>query len=188
ISICVPGAPDWAPRASTPQDGYALFVGTLEPRKNVGALLDAYETLARRRQDLPRLVLAGRATPASKPWLDRIARAPLNKLVEHAGYVDAAKRRDLYEGARLLIQPSFDEGFGLPALEAMTIGVPVVAANRGAIPEVVGDAGPLVDPDAPEELASAIERLLDDASFAAACASKGLLRARHFRWEDTALR
>ena len=68
----------------------------------------------------------------------------------------------------------------------MTIGVPVVAANRGALPEVLGDAGPLVDPDVPEELASAIERLLDDPAFAGACASKGALRSRQFRWDVTA--
>src|SRR5205807_2662179 len=101
----------------------------------------------------------------------------------HIGYVDPANRRTLYEGARLLVQPSFEEGFGLTVLEAMTLGVPVVAANRGALPELVGDAGPLVDPDTPEEMASAIGRLLDDEAFAAACASKGPIRARHFRWD-----
>src|SRR5204863_774441 len=138
--------------------------GTLEPRKNVGALLDAYEALARRRRTLPRLILAGRATADSRPWLDRIARAPLDRLVEHIGYVDPDKRRQLYEGAALLVQPSFAEGFGIPVLEAMTLGVPVVAANRGALPEVLGDVGSLVDADAPEELASAIGRLLDDSA------------------------
>ena len=187
ISVCVPGAPDWSPRVSPPRDdGYILFLGTLEPRKNIGALLDAYESLATRRRGIPNLILAGRATPESRPWLDRMARAPLSGLVRYVGYVDPARRRDLYEGARLLVQPSFEEGFGLPVLEAMTLGLPVVAANRGALPEVLGDAGPLVDPDAPEELASAIERLLDDAAYAAACASKGPLRARQFRWDLTA--
>src|SRR5439155_13240545 len=110
----------------------------------------------------------------------------LSRVVRHLGYVDPAKRRSLYEGARLLVQPSFEEGFGLPVLEAMTLGVPVVAANRGALPEVLGDAGPLVDPEAPEELASAIERLLDDEAFAASCAAKGVLRAKQFRWDLTA--
>ena len=70
------------------------------------------------------------------------------------------RRRSLYEGARLLVLPSLDEGFGLPVLEAMAIGVPVVAANRGALPEVVGDAGPLINPDSADDLAAAIGQLL----------------------------
>jgi len=189
ISVCVPGAPDWNARAAPPADrGYALFFGTLEPRKNVGALLDAYEQLLTRRRDIPELVLAGRETPESKAWLERIATAPLNKFVRHVGYIDPARRRTVYEGARFIVQPSFDEGFGMTVLEAMTLGVPVIAANRGALPEVLGDAGPLVDPDAPEEIASAIERLIDDQAFWAVCASKGPLRARQFRWDASARR
>jgi glycosyltransferase involved in cell wall biosynthesis len=187
ITVCVPGAPDWSPRPAPPaDDAYVLFFGTLEPRKNVGTLLDAYEALVARRSDMPRLVLAGRETPDARSWLERIARPPLNRLVRHVGYVDPAKRRNLYEGARLLVQPSFDEGFGMPVLEAMTLGVPVIAANRGALPEVVGDAGPLVDPESSEELASAIERLIDDEALWAASAAKGSLRAHHFRWEESA--
>ena len=113
-----------------------------------------------RRRDVPRLVLAGKALPGAQPWLDRIARTPLNARVQHIGYVEAPDRRALYEGARLLVQPSFDEGFGIPVLEAMTLGVPIVASNRGALPEVVGDAGPLVDPEVEGALSAAIERLL----------------------------
>ena len=189
ITVCVPGAPDWAPRHAPPaDDAYVLFFGTLEPRKNVGGLLDAYEALTTRRRDLPPLVLAGGETPDARAWLERIARPPLNRLVRHVGYVDPAKRRSLFEGARLLVQPSFDEGFGMPVLEAMTLGVPVIAARRGALPEVVGDAGPLIDPESPEELASAIERLLDDDALWAACAAKGPLRAHHFRWEESSRR
>jgi glycosyltransferase involved in cell wall biosynthesis len=214
ISVCPPGAPDWAPRDGRPRDGgYVLFFGTLEPRKNVGALLDAYERLitgpgsrlrqgygrppdprakadARRGRSgtVPPLVLAGQATEESRPWLDRIARAPLRGVVRHAGYVNPSKRRELYDGACLLVQPSFEEGFGLPVLEAMTLGVPVIASDRGALPEVLGDAGLVVNPEEPEQLASAIERVIDDEAFAAACAAKGALRARQFRWDLTAHR
>jgi len=74
----------------------------------------------------------------------------------------------------------------MPVLEAMTLGVPVVAANRGALPEVLGDAGPLIDPESSEELASAIERLIDDEALWAASAAKGSLRAHHFRWDESA--
>ena len=187
MTVCSPGAPDWKPRASAPSDGYVLFVGTLEPRKNVGALLDAYERLAARRR-VPTLVLAGRATDQSGPWLGRIARPPLAGLVRHAGYVAPASRRSLYEGARLLVQPSFHEGFGIPVLEAMTLGVPVVAANRGALPEVLGDAGLLVDVGDPEALAAAIERVLDDPAYATAASARGVERSRLFSWDASARR
>jgi glycosyltransferase involved in cell wall biosynthesis len=219
IAPCHPGAPDWPARTSLPTSGYVLFVGTLEPRKNVGALLDAYEQLLSRpanrlrqgpggqeaglyenpgagrygdpvagRGGLPELVLAGKATPSSRPWLERIERPPLRGVVRHLGYVHAEHRRDLYAGARLLVLPSFDEGFGLPVLEAMAMGVPVVAANRGALPEVIGTAGLLINPDDPEELAAAIEHLLTDEAFAAECVSRGLARAREFRWDAMAER
>jgi glycosyltransferase involved in cell wall biosynthesis len=196
MTVCPPGAPNWTPRATAPAGGYVLFFSTLEPRKNVGGLLDAYERLIASRTGaglkavpgLPDLVLAGKATADAQPWLDRIARPPLLGHVRHIGYVDADDRRALYEGARLLVQPSFDEGFGMSVLEAMSLGVPVVASNRGSLPEVVGDAGPLVDPDQPDALAHAIARVLDDDGFASACAEKGLARARTFRWATTALR
>jgi glycosyltransferase involved in cell wall biosynthesis len=187
MSICSPGAPPWTPREKTPgPDSYVLFFGTLEPRKNVGALLDAYEQLATTRRTVPPLVLAGKATEAAGEWLNRVGRAPLKGIVRHIGYVDPADRRRLYEGARLLVQPSFEEGFGLPVLEAMTLGVPVVAANRGALPEVLGNAGSLFDPADPGELAAAIAALLDDELLEAAASARGVLRARHFTWEQTA--
>lgn len=187
ISVCPPGAPAWEPRAAPPSGGgYVLFFGTLEPRKNIAGLLDAYELLLARRRDLPPLLLAGKATAAARPWLDRIERAPLRGAVRHVGYIDPASRYALYAGARLLVQPSFEEGFGLPVLEAMTIGLPIVAANRGSLPELLDGAGSLVEPDEPEEMAAAIERMIDDEAFAAASAAKSVQRAAHFNWPRTA--
>jgi glycosyltransferase involved in cell wall biosynthesis len=196
MTICPPGAPDWTPRAAAPKDGYVLFFSTLEARKNVGGLLDAYEQLVTAsgpalrasRPSVPELVLAGRATEDAQPWLDRIARPPLRGHVRHIGYVDAGDRRALYDGARLLVQPSFDEGFGLPVLEAMTLGVPVVAANRGSLPEVLGGAGVLANPDQPADIARAIAQVLNDDRVATACRDAGIARARTFRWEETAHR
>jgi glycosyltransferase involved in cell wall biosynthesis len=135
---------------------------------------------------VPELVLAGKATEDSRPWLERLERPPLKGIVRHIGYVDSDQRRALFEGARLLVQPSFEEGFGLSVLDAMTLGVPVVAANRGSLPEVLGDAGLLVDPEQPAEIANAIARMLNDQEYAAACTSKGLARARTFCWDQTA--
>jgi glycosyltransferase involved in cell wall biosynthesis len=196
IAVVSAGAPAWTPRAAQPSDGYVLFVGTLEPRKNVGVLLAAYEELLTRSQQSrrspkgeggpPELVLAGKATDAARPWLERIARPPLSGHVRHLGYVDAADRRALYEGASVLVLPSLDEGFGLPVLEAMTLGVPVVASRRGSLPEVLGDAGQLVDADNAQGFADAIGRVLNDRDFAAACAARGIERARQFRWDRAA--
>jgi glycosyltransferase involved in cell wall biosynthesis len=190
IAVCPPGAPDWTPRTIMPKHGYVLFFGTLEPRKNVGGLLDAWERLLGLANVggpvIPELVLAGKPAEGSQPWLDRLARAPLEGRVRHIGYVEPANRCALYDGARLLVQPSFEEGFGIPVLEAMTRGVPVVAANRGALPEVLGDAGLLVDPDKPADLAAAIWRMLSDASVADAAVSKGIQRSATFSWDATA--
>jgi glycosyltransferase involved in cell wall biosynthesis len=197
LVVCSPGAPDWPPREAPPAAGYVLFLGTLEPRKNIGGLLDAYEWLLDSRSArperaspgaaaVPELVLAGKAAEEGRPWLERIARPPLAGHVRHIGYVDPSKRRALYEGARFLVQPSFEEGFGLPVLEAMTLGVPVIAANRGALPEVLGDAGPLVDPEDAVDLGAAMRRMIDDEAFAGACAARGASRAHEFKWERTA--
>ena len=173
-------------RAARPRDGYILFFGTLEPRKNVGALLDAYELLAARRTSLPELVLAGKATEQSGPWLERIQRPPLNRLVRHIGYVAPDHRPALYAGACMLVQPSFDEGFGLTVLEAMTVGVPVVAADAGALPEVGGDAVLLVSPTDPSASAAAIERLLDDEVLSEECVARGRRRSTEYSWARTA--
>ncbi|MDA1185731.1 MAG: glycosyltransferase family 1 protein [Acidobacteria bacterium] len=190
IHVCSPGPPAWqslgrAP--NVPPDGYVLFVGTLEARKNIGVLLDAYAALVERDHRTPPLVLAGRATPDATGWLDRLSRAPLAGRVRHLGYVPDAEREATYAGARLLVMPSRYEGFGIPVLEAMSAGVPVVAADRGALPEVLGDAGTLVDPDDAEALATAMHRSLTDDAFATACAQRGLERAREFSWERAAL-
>ena len=195
IAICPAGAPAWTPRTTPARNGYVLFLGTLEPRKNLGGLLDAYETLiADELADgavssrFPELVVAGRATDDAAAWLDRIARPPLAGRVRYVGYVEPAERRQLYVGAQLLVQPSFEEGFGMTVLEAMSLGVPVVAARRGSLPEVVGDAGPLVDPDSADEIAAGIRRIVTNAAFAAECAAKGLARAATFTWTTTAHR
>ena len=187
IAICPPGAPDWPCRDIPRSDGYILFFGTLEPRKNVGGLLDAYERLiAAGQRGLPELVLAGTATEEARHWLERLSRAPLAGRVRHIGYVEAADRQALYAAAQMLVMPSFEEGFGIPVLEAMTLGVPVVASARGSLPEVLGDAGQLVDPDDPSSIAAAIARLLNDDGYASACAARGVLRSRRFDWDLTA--
>jgi glycosyltransferase involved in cell wall biosynthesis len=187
ITVCRGGAPPWTPRREPPAEGHILFVGTLEPRKNVGGLLDGYERLLASRADAPPLVLMGRSTPAAAPWLERLRGPALANRVRQVGYVSDAARRQLYEQARLLVLPSFEEGFGLPVVEAMTMGVPVVASDRGAIPEVLGDAGLLVEPDDPDALADAMERLLFDTRLAAQATARGIRRATGFSWDASAV-
>ena len=190
IHVCSPGPPSWSTlgRApNLPHDGYVLFVGTLETRKNVGALLDAYTRLIERDGRTPPLVVAGRATPDAVAWLERVSQPPLAGRVRHLGYVPDADRERTYAGARLLVMPSRNEGFGIPVLEAMSAGVPVVAADRGALPEVLGNAGTLVDPDDADALATAMHRMLTDQAFAVGCADRGLARAREFSWDRAAL-
>lgn len=186
ITVCRGGAPDWPARQSLPETGPILFVGTLEPRKNVAGLLDGYERLLAAHPEAPELLLAGRATPHASPWLARLSTPPLAGRVRHLGYVDDAERRRLYERARLLVLPSFNEGFGLPILEAMTMGVPVVASGRGAIPEVLGDAGLMVDPEDADALAEAMARMLYDTMLARRSAARGIRRALTFKWEQSA--
>ena len=189
VHVCSPGPPVWKRLRGVPnlpRDGYVLFVGTLEARKNVGVLLDAYARLLDRNPHIPTLVLAGKATPDAAEWLERLTRPPLLGRVHHLGYVPAAGLEDIYAGARLLVMPSRDEGFGIPVLEAMSAGIPVVAANRGALPEVLAGAGLLVDPDDADAIAAAIERMLDDESFAAQKARQGLARAGEFSWDRAA--
>jgi glycosyltransferase involved in cell wall biosynthesis len=186
IAICSPGAPAWAPAERPPAGGPILFMGTIEPRKNVTTLLRAYAELVTRKPDAPPLVLAGRVVPACQDVLSAIEQPPLAGRVRAVGYVSGAERERLYRDASVLVMPSLDEGFGMPAVEAMTIGLPVVVSDRGALPEVVGDAGLLIDPEDPGAIAAAIERVLDSPELAARLSDAGKARARRFTWDASA--
>jgi glycosyltransferase involved in cell wall biosynthesis len=190
VTICPNGAPQWTPIADHDRRsaGHVLFMGTIEPRKNVGALLRAYAGLLERRPDAPPLVLAGRITQACQPLLDELARPPLAGRARHLGYVGEAERERLYRQASMVVLPSLDEGFGLPALEAMTMGVPVVVSSRGALPEVVGRAGLIVEPDDIPALTAAMDRLLRDPALARTCVAEGLTQSRRFSWDVSATR
>lgn len=166
--------------------GFLLFVGTLEPRKNIPGLLLAYRMLLDRRVTDRPLVLVG-----GKGWLydeilDRTAALDLSDHVRFLHNVPDADLPGLYSAASLLMMPSFHEGFGLPALEAMSCGTPVVVANRASLPEVVGEAGLLVDPDDPEDIAEALKRVLTQESERERMRRAGLERAEAFSWERVA--
>jgi glycosyltransferase involved in cell wall biosynthesis len=185
VVVCPNGAPGWAirPPAVTPE--HLLFVGTVSARKNVTRLLDAYARVRRTNPDAPPLVLAGQVSADDAEILAPLDRAPLAGHVRHEGYVGDERLRTLYEQAVALILPSLDEGFGIPALEAMEMGVPVLAARRGALPEVVGNAGLLVDPVDIDALEAGIERLVTDAALRRRLELAGPIQARRFSWDSS---
>jgi glycosyltransferase involved in cell wall biosynthesis len=189
VTVCSPGVPDWAlhiARERGDAGGSAiLFLGTVSPRKNIPGLLEAYARLRRRRPDAPPLVMAGRVSDGSRAELDRVKAGPLLGHVSVAGYVREHDRRKLYRDALMLVLPSFEEGFGLPVLEAMACGVPVVVSNRGSLPEVAGDAAYPVDPDDTDAIAAEMERLLDPEATRVAIL-KGLAQARRYTWDAAA--
>jgi alpha-1,3-rhamnosyl/mannosyltransferase len=161
---------------------YSLCVGTIEPRKNIDRLLTAYESLPHQlRQHYP-LVLAGASGWNSAAVHERIQNAQSAGWLRYLAFVLQADLPLLYAGARLLAYPSLYEGFGLPVLEAMASGVPVLTSNVASLPEVVGDAARLVNPLDTEAIASAIEQVLQDDSWCKSAAAKGLERASLFTW------
>jgi glycosyltransferase involved in cell wall biosynthesis len=184
------GAASSLPEAASARlDGapFVLAIGTLEPRKNFPHLVSAFGELAARHPDL-RLVIAGHDGPA-RPAVDRaVARLDVSARdrVDILGSVSDGERRALLDHATALAYPSMYEGFGFPILEAMTARVPVVAARAGSIPEVAGDAALLVAPTDEQGLASALERVIDDATFRADLVGRGERRVHAFSWDATA--
>jgi glycosyltransferase involved in cell wall biosynthesis len=163
------------------QPPYFLCVGNLEPKKNLAATVEAF-ALARKKGDLPhQLVLAGGKSWQAGDVEQAIRRLPPGS-VHRTGYVAQADLPDLYAGADLLLFWSLVEGFGLPALEAMACGTPVVCSDRGALPEVVGGAAVTVPIGPPSALADAILALLGDSERRAGLVQRGLERARAFTW------
>jgi glycosyltransferase involved in cell wall biosynthesis len=167
---------------------YILSVGTIQPRKNLSRLVAAYSRLrwAKPGVKLPKLVLAGKCAWLYDETLRRIKELKISDSVILPGYVPETDLPALYSGALCFIYPSYFEGFGLPPLEAMKCGAPVIVGDRTSLPEVVGDAGLLVDPFDVDALARAIETVIGDSNLRAELSVKGLARAKLFDWRETA--
>lgn len=178
-----------APRGGPPPNEgrpYVLSLGTLEPRKNLPRLLEAMESIWDRRPDFPDLVLAG-APGWGVSGLDaRLGASRHAARIRTAGYLEGDARARWMAGARVFAYPSLYEGFGLPPLEAMALGTPVVASSASSLPEVVGDAGLLPDPGDVGAIARALERAEDDETFRREAAVKGPARAAAFSWTSAA--
>jgi glycosyltransferase involved in cell wall biosynthesis len=174
----------YRPGDVSPAVPYILFVGALEPRKDVPTLIDAYAQLVAGgiRHEL---VLGGLPAWGVEQIEEAIARTGL-KTIRRTGYVTDEEKIDLYRGASAFVYPSIAEGFGLPVLEAMACGTPTITTTGSAPEEIVGDAAILVPPQQPAGLSAAIARILDDPDLAADLRRRGPERAKTFTWQRTA--
>jgi glycosyltransferase involved in cell wall biosynthesis len=167
---------------------YILSVGSIQPRKNLARLVKAYAQL---RGDcsadkLPKLVLVGKCAWLYDETLRALDQAGVKDSVLLTGYVPESDLPALYSSALCFVYPSYFEGFGLPPLEAMKCGAPVIVGNLTSLPEVVGDAGLTVDPFDVDAIAGSIRKLMNDSTLRARLSQKGQERASSFTWRETA--
>ncbi len=156
-----------------------LHVGAVQSRKNIARLVQAFEAVS---ADW-KLVLAGASGYGAESIFERIAASPASSRIVVTGYVSPAELAQWYSRAGVFAFPSLDEGFGMPVLEAMAAGVPVLTSNRSALPEVAGDAALLVNPEDVAELAEGLVRLTREEALRAELAQRGHARVQQFRWE-----
>jgi glycosyltransferase involved in cell wall biosynthesis len=166
-------------RAYLAPQGYLLSIGTLEPRKNLSRLLDAWDRVTADMPDGPPLLLAGAKGWGSASLRRRIQRTPR---VRYVGRLQRAQLVEILQGALAFVYPSLYEGFGLPVLEAMACGIPVITSDSSSLPEVIGDAGIQVNPRHTEQLTSALKRLIRDPDLRAELGELGRRRATRFSW------
>jgi glycosyltransferase involved in cell wall biosynthesis len=163
---------------------YALYLGNVMPHKNLGRLVEAFATVARDRD--VRLVLRGSGRRQNVDELRaHLGRLGVEDRVDWQPYAEGGALPELYRGARMLLLPSLYEGFGMTALEAMACGTPVITSSTSSMPEVVGEAGLLVDPLDTSAIAAAMRRLFEDDALADDLRARGLARAKLFSWETT---
>jgi glycosyltransferase involved in cell wall biosynthesis len=167
-------------------DSYILYVGTIQPRKNLDMLIEAYARLRGEGTTTKKLVIAGRKGWLFKTLFARISALGLEQDVIFTGFVLDEELPHLYDGACLFVYLSLFEGFGLPPLEAMARGIPVVTSDTTSLPEVVGEAGIMVSPRSLDGVVEGMRHVLTDADLAEKLRQAGRVRARQFSWERTA--
>ncbi|NBO65339.1 MAG: glycosyltransferase family 1 protein [Acidobacteria bacterium] len=173
------------------REGYLLALGSLQPRKNLPRLIRAYAALRRVRPDLtPQLVIAGRelwlAGGIYKEIERELAGQPWRNDIVFTGYVPEVDLPALYRGARLLVYPSIFEGFGLPPVEAMSCGTPVITSRAGSLPEICGEAAGYVDPLSVESITATLLEFLDDDNLCRRLIERGFEQAARYNWLETA--
>ncbi|OGY47822.1 MAG: hypothetical protein A3J62_01310 [Candidatus Buchananbacteria bacterium RIFCSPHIGHO2_02_FULL_38_8] len=164
-------------------DDYVFYLGNLEPRKNLEALIKAFAEL--KNQQI-KLVIAGGEAWKYKKIYKLWQNSPVRKRIKFLGYIDAADRPFLYAAAKIFVYPSIYEGFGLPPIEAMACGTPVITSFSSSLPEAVSDAGLLIDPNNYKELAQTIDELLNNPLLINQLSKKGLQRSKQFSWDNSA--
>lgn len=169
---------------SLPPD-FILFVGSVEPRKNLSNLIEAF-LLVRQKFPQIHLVIAGPPGKDSEPIQRKIRKNCLHPWVRITGYASTAELKALYSLASIFVFPSLCEGFGMPLLEAMASGTPLVVSGRSAVPEVVGNAGVYFNPHSPEEIAEKVGLLLEDSHLQQKLIKEGMRRIQHFDWKSAA--
>lgn len=167
---------------------YMLFVGTLEPRKNLFRLIRAFASLKKQEKIYEKLVIAGKPGWLYKDIFNLVKELKLEKEIIFTGHVVRKDLVSLYNVAKIFVYPSLYEGFGLPVLEAMACGTPVVTSNVSSLPEIAGDSAVLVNPYEIEELAGAMFSLLRNGKLRKKFSEKGLERAKLFSWDKTAIK
>ncbi len=165
---------------------YILFVSTIEPRKNIENIITAFNLLNQKYQIPHQLVLIGNKGWNYKPIFAAIENSPWQNKIHHLQYLNNQLVGLFYSQADVFVYPSHYEGFGLPVLEAMTLGAPVVTGNTSSLPEVAGDAAILIDPKDPIQLAEAILQVISNSQLRQELINKGRDRAKLFSWERTA--
>ena len=164
---------------------YILYLGTIEPRKNINRLIQAYERMHSELEQPPKLVLAG-----GKGWKSeetyRLAESLLPGKIVFTGYISAAEKKLLYQNAALFTFPSLYEGFGMPVLEAMRYGKPVVCSNVSSLPEVAGDCARLVTPTDVDDIATGLLEVYTDPARAEQLSLRGKAQAERFSWDRSA--
>lgn len=182
-----PPAPEPGTIVSTLPERYVLYLGQVQPRKNLLRLIEAFGRVVTQHPDLPHhLVLAGGLGWRNEAIYRAVSKSPAAHRIQFVDYLPDNQVPALVARADALVLVSLWEGFGLPALEAMAASTAVLASNCSSLPEVVGDAGILVDPENVEAIAEGLARLLLDDELRARCVEKGRKRAQLFRWENTA--
>ncbi len=166
--------------------GYILHVGTLEPRKNIIGLLEGYRLLLDRMSDVPPVVLVGKPGWLFQETQQKIDALNLGDRLMWRQNIDDALLPAVYNLAKVLVTPSFYEGFGMPALEAMACGIVPIVSNRSSLPEVVGEMGLLIDPDDPSTITTALQKALTDETWYQAQRTAALERARGYTWAHSA--
>ena len=182
----VPPEPAYLGEEPLGERPYILFVSTLEPRKNLLTLIAAFNQLKSQHRIDHQLVLVGQRGWQVEPIFAAIAASPWQEHIHHLDYLSDAQVAYAYAHADLLAYPSWYEGFGLPVLEAMTLGCPVVTAHSSSLPEVAGQAAILVDPASPEELATACWRVMSEPTLRQSLITQGYAQAAQFSWRRTA--